>query len=107
MIVWDTGNDEGDELWLRIVSHADQIVVATTTRPDHAEAGRLLLEGLARRDERGAALAANAVVVVSQADKGEATAQSLVEGFRASAREVVTVPYDKVMRALWLRSDIG
>ena len=105
MIVWDTGNDEGDELWLRIVSHADQIVVATTTRPDHAEAGRLLLEGLARRDERGAALAANAVVVVSQADKEEVSALSLVEGFRASAREVVTIPYDKAMREQWLRSD--
>ncbi|WP_366181314.1 hypothetical protein ABXS69_04260 [Actinomyces timonensis] len=79
--------------------------MSTTTRPDHAEAGRLLLEGLVRRDERGTALAANAVVVVSQGDKEEASAQSLVEGFRASAREVITVPYDKAMREQSLRSD--
>ncbi|PHP52466.1 MinD/ParA family ATP-binding protein [Actinomyces ruminis] len=105
LIVWDTGNDEGDELWLRIVSHADQIVVATTTRADHAEAGRLLLEGLAARDERGAALARNSVVVVSQADKEERRASALVDGFAATAREVVTVPYDAAMREQWLRSD--
>ena len=105
MIIWDTGNDEGDSLWLRIVSHADQIVVATTTRTDHAEAGRLLLQGLASRDERSAALAANAVVVISQADREEPPATSLVDGFAGIAREVVTIPYDRAMREQWLRSD--
>ena len=105
MIIWDTGNDEGDSLWLRIVSHADQIVVATTTRTDHAEAGRLLLQGLSSRDERSAALAANAVVVISQADREEPPATSLVDGFAGIAREVVTIPYDRSMREQWLRSD--
>lgn len=105
MIIWDTGNDEGDSLWLRIVSHADQIVIATTTRTDHAEAGRLLLQGLASRDERSAALAANAVVVISQADREEPPATSLVDGFAGIAREVVTIPYDRSMREQWLRSD--
>lgn len=105
MIIWDTGNDEGDSLWLRIVSHADQIVVATTTRTDHAEAGRLLLQGLASRDERSATLAANAVVVISQADREEPPATSLVDGFAGIAREVVTIPYDRSMREQWLRSD--
>ena len=105
MITWDTGNDEGDSLWLRIVSHADQIVVATTTRTDHAEAGRLLLQGLSGRDERSAALAANAVVVISQADREEPPATSLVDGFAGIAREVVTIPYDRSMREQWLRSD--
>lgn len=105
MIIWDTGNDEGDNLWLRIVSHADQIVIATTTRTDHAEAGRLLLQGLASRDERSAALAANAVVVISQADREEPPATSLVDGFAGIAREVVTIPYDRAMREQWLRSD--
>lgn len=105
MIIWDTGNDEGDSLWLRIVSHADQIVVATTTRTDHAEAGRLLLQGLSGRDERSAALAANAVVVISQADREEPPATSLVDGFAGIAREVVTIPYDRSMREQWLRSD--
>ena len=105
MIIWDTGNDEGDSLWLRIVSHADQIVIATTTRTDHAEAGRLLLQGLSGRDERSAALAANAVVVISQADREEPPATSLVDGFAGIAREVVTIPYDRAMREQWLRSD--
>ena len=105
MIIWDTGNDEGDSLWLRIVSHADQIVVATTTRTDHAEAGRLLLQGLSGRDERSATLAANAVVVISQADREEPPATSLVDGFAGIAREVVTIPYDRAMREQWLRSD--
>lgn len=105
MIIWDTGNDEGDSLWLRIVSHADQIVVATTTRTDHAEAGRLLLQGLSSRDERSAALAANAVVVISQADREEPPATSLVDGFAGIAREVVMIPYDRAMREQWLRSD--
>ena len=105
MIIWDTGNDEGDSLWLRIVSHADQIVVATTTRTDHAEAGRLLLQGLSSRDERSATLAANAVVVISQADREEPPATSLVDGFAGIAREVVTIPYDRAMREQWLRSD--
>ena len=105
MIIWDTGNDEGDSLWLRIVSHADQIVIATTTRTDHAEAGRLLLQGLSSRDERSAALAANAVVVISQADREEPPATSLVDGFAGIAREVVTIPYDRAMREQWLRSD--
>lgn len=104
MIIWDTGNDEGDELWLRIVGHADQIVVATTTRSDHAEAGRLLLDGLAARSQRGTELSRNAVVVVSQADKSEAKPDSLVEGFSTRAREVVTIPYDSGMREQWLRS---
>lgn len=104
MIIWDTGNDEGDDLWLRIVGHADQIVIATTTRSDHAEAGRLLLDGLAARSQRGAELSRNAVVVVSQADKSEAKPDSLVEGFSARAREVVTIPYDTGMREQWLRS---
>ena len=104
LIVWDTGNDEGDDLWLRIVGHADQIVIATTTRSDHAEAGRLLLDGLAARSQRGAELSRNAVVVVSQADKSEVKPDSLVEGFSARAREVVTIPYDTGMREQWLRS---
>lgn len=105
MIIWDTGNDEGDALWLQIVSHADQIVIATTTRADHAEAGRILLEGLAARDQRGNQLAHNAVVVVSQADKEERQACALVDGFSNLARTVVTIPYDPAMREQWLRSD--
>lgn len=105
LIFMDSGNDEGDSLWLRMIDHADQIVVATTTRPDHAEAGRLLLNALAERDEHSAHLADNAVVLVSQADREEAQAASIAQGFDAIARAVVTVPYDPAMRQQWLRVD--
>ena len=49
LIFIDSGNDESDPMWLRMIDHADQIVVATTTRDDHAEAGALLLEALAEQ----------------------------------------------------------
>lgn len=103
LIFMDSGNDEGDALWLRMIDHADQIVVATTTRPDHAEAGRLLLNALHDRDDHSSSLAGNAVVVVSQADREEATADSIAAGFGDLARAVVTVPYDPAMRSQWLR----
>ena len=105
LIFMDSGNDEGDALWLRMIDHADQIVVATSTRPDHAEAGRLLLNALADRDEHSARLADQAVVLVSQADREEADASSIARGFDALARAVVTVPYDPAMRQQWLRVD--
>lgn len=105
LIFMDSGNDEGDALWLRMIDHADQIVVATTTRADHAEAGRLLLNALADRDEHSARLADQAVVLVSQADREEADAASIAQGFDALARAVVTVPYDPAMRQQWLRVD--
>ncbi|MGL5929307.1 MAG: AAA family ATPase [Dermatophilaceae bacterium] len=105
LIIMDSGNDEGDALWLRMIDHADQLVVATTTRPDHAEAGRLLLNALAQRDEHSARLADQAVVVVSQADREEADAASIAQGYDALARSVVTIPYDPAMRQQWLRVD--
>lgn len=105
LIFMDSGNDEGDELWLRMIDHADQIVIATTTRADHAEAGRLLLKALYERDKHSAQLASQAVVIVSQADREEADAASIAQGFKAIARDVVTVPYDPAMRQQWLRVD--
>ncbi|PYF96378.1 MinD-like ATPase involved in chromosome partitioning or flagellar assembly [Georgenia satyanarayanai] len=99
LIFIDSGNDESDPMWLRMIDHADQIVVATTTRDDHAEAGALLLEALAERDERGAELAAGAVVIVSQADPKATTTQvdRIADGFQPLAREAVTVPFDPAM----------
>ncbi|MFJ2521310.1 ATPase [Cellulosimicrobium cellulans] len=99
LIFMDSGNDESDSLWLRMVENADQLVVATTTRGDIAEAGALLLEALADRDERSAALARNAVVVVNQAKKdGTLTeAEQVAAAFRPLAREAVAIPYDPSM----------
>ena len=99
LIIIDSGNDESDPMWLRMVDHADQLVVATTTRDDHAEAGALLLEALEERDERSAQLAQQSVVVVSQADPKATPAdvEHVVGGYRSLARDVVSIPFDHEM----------
>ncbi|MCP1430504.1 MinD-like ATPase involved in chromosome partitioning or flagellar assembly [Microbacterium foliorum] len=99
LIIIDSGNDESDPMWLRMIDLADQIVVATTTRDDHAEAGALLLEALEDRDERSARLARESVVVVSQADPKASAADvsEVVAGYRSLAREVVDIPFDREM----------
>lgn len=96
LIFIDTGNDESDPVWLQAVGHADQIVVPTTTRVDHAEAGALLLDALRVRDDRSRWLADNAVVVVTQADPraSKADVARIVNGYSDLARNVVTVPHD-------------
>lgn len=105
LVLMDSGNDEGDELWLRMVDHADHIVVPTTTRADHAEAARLLLDTLHGRDEHSAHLAENASVIVSQADRDEKSAESIAAGFRSMVQSVTTVPFDQAMRQQWLHYD--
>ena len=99
LIVVDSGNDESDPTWLRMIDHSDQLVVATTTRHDHAESGALLLEALAERDERSATLAAQAAVVVTQADPtaSPASVARVADGYRAIAREVTVIPFDPRM----------
>ena len=96
LVFIDSGNDESDPMWLRMIDHADQLVVASTTRDDHAEAGALMLEALAERDERGARLAQGAVAVISQADPKASgrDVQRVTDGYRALAREAVAIPFD-------------
>ena len=99
LIFIDSGNDESDPMWRRMIHHADQLVVATTTRDDHAEAGALLLEGLTTVDAKAAELARKAVVVVSQADPKATTAdmQRVATGYGDLARETVSIPFDPAM----------
>lgn len=99
LIFIDSGNDESDPMWLRMIDHTDQLVLATTTRDDHAEAGALLLEALAARDHRSARLANQAVVVVTQADsKAPAVdVQRVAAGYESLARAAVTIPFDPAM----------
>ncbi|RAX21772.1 ATPase [Actinomyces sp. Z5] len=99
LIFVDSGNDESDPMWLRMIDHTDQLVVATTTRDDHAEAGALLLEALTSRDQHGADLASQAVVVVTQADPraSRSDIERVVNGYRDLAREARTIPYDPAM----------
>lgn len=107
LILIDSGNDESDPLWRRMIDHADQIVVATTTKDEHAEAGALLLEGLAARDERCAQLADEAVVIVSQAEPSvrREEVEKVRNGFAAIAREAVTISFDPAMVDGILRCD--
>ena len=104
LIIMDSGNDESDPLWRRMIDRADQIVLATTTRAEHAEAGALLLEALRARDERSAELAAQSVAIVSQADPHASAAEikGVVDGYRALSREVVAIPYDPAMAGGYL-----
>lgn len=92
----DSGNDETAERWLRMIHHTDQLVIATTTLEEHAEAGALLLEALRARGGKYAELAQNAVVIVSQSDRNGTAAQAeqIAEGFEPLARSAVTIPYD-------------
>ena len=101
LIFIDSGNDESADRWRRMIDRADQIVIATTARGEHAEAGALLLEALRDRDEHSASLAKDAVVVVSQADHkgGTAHAEHVAEGFRQMARGASVIPFDPAMRA--------
>lgn len=101
LIVMDSGNDESDPMWLRMIDHTDQLVVATSSRAEHAEAGALLLEALAERDERSASLARNAVAVVSQSDEKATPAEirRIEQGYAELVREVVRIPFDTAMGA--------
>ncbi|WP_149955093.1 ATPase [Zafaria cholistanensis] len=95
----DSGNDESAERWLRMIDHTDQLVVASTTVEEHAEAAALLLEALANRGGRYAELARNAVVIVSQHQQNGNKDQlaRIASGFRRLARAVVTVPFDPAL----------
>jgi MinD-like ATPase involved in chromosome partitioning or flagellar assembly len=107
LILVDSGNDESAERWLRMIDHTDQLVIATTALGEHAEAGALLLEALAQRDEHSAKLAASAVVIVSQSEKSSslAAARGVADGFESLARIAVSVPFDRAMHGGKLRYD--
>ncbi|RBL98912.1 ATPase [Glutamicibacter soli] len=107
LIFIDSGNDESDPMWRRMIDHTDQLVVATTTRDDHAEAGALLLEALAQQNDKAHALAQNAVAVVTQADSKAtgADVQRVADGYKTLARDVATIPFDPAMVDGILRYD--
>ena len=107
LIIMDSGNDESDPIWQEMIRHADQLVVATGTRADHAEAGALLLEALMDEGGRAAELAAGSVIVISQGDVRTThdDLTKLRDGFRPLAREAVTVRYDHAMVDGALRLD--
>ncbi len=99
LIFIDSGNDESDQLWRQMIAHTDQLVVATTTSDEKAEAGALLLEDLAKTGDHGQHLADNAVAVVSQAEVNAKPhdVDHIATGYASLARSVVTIPYDPAM----------
>lgn len=99
LVFIDSGNDESDPMWLRMIEHTDQLVVATTTEDDKAESAALLLETLEAGSEDSAALADNAVVVVSQSNSTapKASVERIRKGFEPLARSAVSIPYDPAM----------
>ncbi len=107
LIFIDSGNDESDPMWRRMIEHTDRLVVATTTRDDHAEAGALLLEALAQQNDKAQGLAQNAVAVVTQADSKATAAdvKRVAEGYRTLARDVASIPFDPAMVDGILRYD--
>lgn len=105
VVVADTSNDPSDPAWLQLIGHADQLVVATTTSDDRAEAGRLLLRDLESSGGHDADLAANAVAIVSQADQKapKSDLKRITAGYRELTRAVVAIPHDPAMVSGWLR----
>lgn len=107
LIIMDSGNDESDPIWQQMIAHTDQLVVATTTRDDHAEAGALLIEALLDQGGHAAQLATGAVAIISQAD-AKATHDDVAhvrDGFQNLVREAVTIRYDAGMVDGALRLD--
>lgn len=100
MIVMDSGNTARAANWLAMIEHTDQLVIPTTTMEDRAEAARLTLQTLAARDEHGAKLAEEAVVIISQwKAEDRAEAQRIASLFEPLVRAVVIVPYDPALKA--------
>jgi MinD-like ATPase involved in chromosome partitioning or flagellar assembly len=106
LVIFDSGNDESATRWLRMIDSADQLVVPTLAAPESAESAALLLEALADRDERSARLAADAVVVVTQAERGSvAEARRIAEAFTPLVREVRIIPFDQALKSGPLQFD--
>lgn len=100
MVIFDSGNDESADRWLRMIDSAHQLVVPTLAAPESAESAALLLDALRRRDEHSRRLAENAVVIVSQSERSNAAAvQEIAEGFVGHVRAVEVIPFDDALKA--------
>ncbi|HXH34142.1 MAG TPA: chromosome partitioning protein ParA [Plantibacter sp.] len=106
LIVMDSGNSAGAPNWRRMVELTDQLVIPTTTVEDKKEGARLTLTAVSRVSERGAELARNAVVIVSESEaKDTAIANAYAEDFRPYVRDVVVVPFDPALKNGVIRHD--
>lgn len=106
LVIFDSGNDESADRWLRMVDSSYQLVVPTLTSPESAESAALLLDALRDRDEHSARLAAHAVVVVTQAEpSARRDAERIAAGFADNVRAVEVVPFDPALKSGQLRFD--
>ena len=106
IVIFDSGNDESAERWLRMIDSSYQLVVPTLAAPESAESAALLLDALRQRDERSRYLADNAVVVVTQAEpSGAAAASAIADGFADQVRAVERIPFDPALKSGALRLD--
>ncbi|WP_169582091.1 MULTISPECIES: AAA family ATPase [Microbacterium] len=106
LVIFDSGNDESADRWLRMIDSSYQLVIPTLAAPEPAESARLLLDALRRRDERSALLADNAIVVVTQPEPTrKADTARIVDGFQGLVREVATIPFDPALKSGPLRFD--
>lgn len=106
LVVFDSGNDESAERWLRMVDSSAQLVVPTLAAPESAESAALLLEALAARNDHSARLAHDAVVIVTQSEPGStAQVKRIAEAFESMVRAVHHIPFDAGLKGGPLRFD--
>ncbi|HAS31106.1 MAG TPA: ATPase [Microbacterium sp.] len=106
LVVFDSGNDESAERWLRMVDSSFQLVIPTLTAPESAESAALLLDALRRRDERSHSLATNAVVVVTQSERSSIRdVHHIAARFAPLVRSVAIVPFDPALKSGPIRHD--
>jgi MinD-like ATPase involved in chromosome partitioning or flagellar assembly len=106
LVIFDSGNDESAERWLRMIDSAAQLVVPTLAAPESAESAALLLEALAARDDHSARLAREAVVIVTQSERGSATdVKQVAAAFEGLVYSVQQIPFDAGLKGGPLRFD--
>lgn len=106
LVIFDSGNDESAERWLRMVDSSYQLVIPTLTAPESAESAALLLDALHTRDHRSSALAANSVLVITQAERAHGRElRALAERFAPLVRAVEIVPFDPALKSGPIRHD--
>jgi MinD-like ATPase involved in chromosome partitioning or flagellar assembly len=104
-VIFDSGNDESAQRWLRMIDNSHQLVIPTLATPESAESAALLLDALRGRDARSAILADRAVVIVTQSEPGGAAAYRIADGFADHVRAVEVIPFDPALKAGPLRID--
>lgn len=107
LVIFDSGNDESADRWLRMIDATHQLVVPTLASPESAESAALLLEALTDRDEHSASLARDAVVVVTESERGTAAqTRTVATAFAGLVRAVAVIPFDPALKSGPLRFDL-